>query len=170
MAAEIFVLRIVHVLGGVLWVGTAVFVAAFLMPAMKDAGPAAGPVMAGLQKRKMMVFMPVTAILTILSGIRLLMIVSNGFDGSYFATGSGRTFGWAGVIAIIAFLLGMFISRPAMGRAGAIAASLPSTPEAERGPLMQEMQALRERAAKISLLVAVLLVLTVLGMAVGRYA
>lgn len=170
MAAELFVLRIVHVLGGVLWVGTAVFVAAFLMPAMKDAGPAAGAVMAGLQKRKMMVFLPVTAILTLLSGIRLLMIVSNGFDGSYFSTGSGQIFGFAGILALVAFVLGMFISRPAMGRASAIAASLPATPEAERGPLMQEMNALRERAAKIAVLVAVLLVLTVAGMAVARYA
>ena len=39
------VLRIAHIVTGAFWVGTVIFLAAFLLPSLRAAGPAAGPVM-----------------------------------------------------------------------------------------------------------------------------
>ena len=50
----IFVARLAHILAGAFWFGTFVFVARFLMPAIKAAGPAAGPVMAQLHEGRQM--------------------------------------------------------------------------------------------------------------------
>ena len=38
----ILLLRVLHIVGGVFWVGTAVFIAAFLGPSLRAAGPAGG--------------------------------------------------------------------------------------------------------------------------------
>jgi hypothetical protein len=50
MAAEVLVLRLVHILGGIAWVGFAAFNTYFLIPSLGEAGPAAGPVMGGGHK------------------------------------------------------------------------------------------------------------------------
>ena len=72
MHVELILLRIIHVVGGVFWVGSALFNALFLFPALAQAGPAGGQIVQGIQKRGMMVTLPTVAILTMLSGIRLI--------------------------------------------------------------------------------------------------
>ena len=168
MAVELLVLRVVHVVGGILWVGAMAFNAFFLGPAMASAGPAAGQVAAGLMRRKIFVFMPVVAILTILAGIRLLMITSGGFAGDYFGRRAGMTFAIAGAIALIAFIYGMAVTRPAMAKVVALTQQAQSDP-ANRERIMAEIQATQQRAARATTVVAWLLLVTAVGMAIGRY-
>lgn len=169
MHAEVLVLRLVHVVGGALWAGGMVLLTMFLMPALQQAGPAAAPVMGALQQRRMMTYMPVIALLTILSGLRLYWIVSGGFAAEYVRSGAGVTFGAAALLATIAFVIGVGIGRPAMQRAGALMAGMQDQPEAERAALRAEADALRRRGARASLAAAVLVVLAAAGMAVARY-
>jgi hypothetical protein len=157
-------------MSGALWVGGVVLLSGFVMPALQQAGPAAaGPVMAGLAQRRAMTYMPVVAALAILSGFRLYWIMSDGFGAAYVESAMGLTFLVAGVIATIAFVIGMAVSRPAMGRVATLAQQLPSTPEPERPALQAEMQRLRARGRTSSLVVAWLVVLAAAGMAVARY-
>ena len=72
MSTELVVLRLVHILGGIFWLGSGLFTTFFLIPALGRAGPAAaGPVMGALQQRRLFTVLPVVALLTILSGVRL---------------------------------------------------------------------------------------------------
>ena len=61
-------LRVVHILGGIMWAGAAIFMALWFEPSVREAGPAGAPVMAGLEKHRYFVVMPVIAILTLISG------------------------------------------------------------------------------------------------------
>jgi uncharacterized membrane protein len=169
MAAEIIVLRVVHLVAGGIWVGTAVFVAALLMPSLVEAGPAGGSVMAALQKRRITAFLPAAAVLTLLSGLRLLWIDSAGFDASYFRSGIGGAFGLGAVLALTAFIIGMAVTRPSMNRAAVLSDSLPSTPEADRGALVDRIRTLRARGAAGGNLIAILVVLAMAAMSVARY-
>lgn len=170
MHAEIIVLRLVHVVCGMLWVGAIVFMAGFLTPAIQIAGPAAGgAIMGALQQRRAMTFLPVVAVLTLLSGFRLYWIMSDGFSAAYAHSPMGLTFGIAGIVATVAFILGMAIARPAMMRAGMLAQQLATVPEAQRGPLQAELARLRTRGRSMSIVVAVLVVLAGAAMAVARY-
>ena len=56
---EIIILRLVHVLGGLIWVGAGVFNVLFVGPALARSGPAAGSVMAEMRRRGMFVFLPI---------------------------------------------------------------------------------------------------------------
>jgi uncharacterized membrane protein len=169
MTSEILVLRIVHILGGAFWVGSAIYSTLFLVPALGTLGPTAGQVFGALQKRHLMNTVFVSSVLAILSGLRLLWIASGGSSSAYMATPVGRTFAWSGALALVAFLIGMLVSRPSGLRMGRIGAQLATAPADERPVLMAEMQRLRQRNTVGSMTVAVLLVLTTIGMSVARY-
>ena len=53
---------------GAMWVGMMAFMTFYLTPALNEVGPDAGKVMQALQKQKIMIVMPVIALLTIISG------------------------------------------------------------------------------------------------------
>jgi hypothetical protein len=163
-------LRLVHILAGTLWVGIAVFNPFFLMPTLQEAGPdAGGKVMAVLQRRGLMTLLPLLALLTILSGLGLFWRVSAGSAG-FFTSPTGHTLSMGAALAIVAFVIGMAITRPAMLRAGATMQSLsPSTAAEERARVMAEVQRLRQRGARSAQIVAVLLLIAAGLMAVARY-
>ena len=168
MQAELLVLRVIHVLGGIIWVGGGVMMAIFLAPAVAEAGPAGGQVMQGMMKRKMMIVLPVIALLTILSGLRLLMIMSGNFGPGYFQTGAGRTFATAGLLALIAFVFGFAVNRPIMMKMGTLSQSMASDP-ASKDAIAAEIKKLQGRAAMAGTTVLVLLLLAALGMSIARY-
>jgi uncharacterized membrane protein len=170
MTTEMLVLRLVHILGGMIWVGSGIFNSFFLLPTLAQAGPAASQVIAGLQRRRLFTILPIVALLTILSGIRLMQITSAGFSPAYFASTSGRTYAWSGVAAIVGFLVGIIVARPAAVRAGSIAATLgTTTDEATRASLTATLERLRRRSSITSSLSVALVVLAAAGMAVARY-
>src|SRR5687767_2751767 len=170
MNAEILVLRVVHVLGGIFWIGSGLFTSFFLMPAFAGSGPAAGAVMAGLQRRRLFTVLPIVAVLTILSGLRLMWIASRGFSPVYFESGMGRTFAVSGALAIIGFLISLVVARPAMVRSGQLAASAAAMPAGpERDAIGGRIGALQRRGAISSFAAVALVTLAGVGMAVARY-
>jgi hypothetical protein len=167
---EIVILRLVHILSATVWVGSAVFGSVILMPVLSGLGPAAGPVMAGLRERGMAAFMPTVALLTILSGLRLMWITSGGFSASYFATTWGATYAAAGAAAIVAFVLGVAVSRPHGIRMGALASRLASAADdATRIALTAELAAAQRKNTSLTWLLGGLLIASTSGMAVARY-
>ena len=101
--------------------------------------------MAGLQRRRLFTVLPIVAVLTILSGLRLMWIMSRGFSAAYFSTPAGLTFAVAGTAGIVAFLIAMFVTRPAAIRMGELGGAMAAASPDQRGALMNELTALRRR-------------------------
>jgi len=170
MRAEFLVLRLVHIIGGIIWVGSGVFAAFFLIPALSANRQVMPAVMEGLQKRRVFIIVPTAGLITILAGIRLLWIDSAGFAESYMQTGPGRTFSIGGTAAIIALLLQVFVARPAGVKLGAIAAKLAASPPApERDNLNAQAERLRRRNGIAALAAVLFGLLAASAMAVARY-
>ena len=167
MNAELIVLRLIHVLGGVFWVGAGLYNTFFILPALtRIGGPVPGQLMGALQQRRLFVIMPTVAVLTILSGARLWWLVGGGWH--YFQHRSGHIFAISGIFAILSFIVGMAISRPAGVRAGALMRSAASD-EASRKLIADEVAKLQYRALVSGYIAVALLVLAAAGMAVARY-
>ncbi len=116
-STTIILLRIVHIVSGVFWVGSALFVARFLLPSLRAVGPAAGPVMQQLnQTRKLPVYLMGAMLLTILSGITLIMHDSSVSQGAFMSSSTGRVFGVGGLLALIAGIVGLSVNMPAARR------------------------------------------------------
>lgn len=155
-------LRFAHVFSGALWVGMMAFQVFFLGPALAEVGPDAGKVMAALVKRKIPVYMPILALLTLVSGFWLFARMSGGNGGALMRTPMGMAFGIGGISALFAFVVGIVVMRPAMLRSIKLAES--------RDPAAaSEMQRLRARATTMGNVVTVLLLFALTTMAVARY-
>ena len=165
----IYALRLLHFLPGAFWFGTVIFAVRLLMPSLRAAGPAAGPVMAQLNQRGMSAALMGAAIVNIGSGIWLMFIVSGGAPGEWMKTGMGRMIGAGAACAILAMIIGVIVNPPAVKRMGQIAAAAaqrggPPSPEEAA-----EVQRLQKRMASANVFVAILLTLSVSAMAVARY-
>ncbi len=154
------VLRLVHIMSGAIWVGMFVFTNSFLMPALGDVGPDAGKVMVALAKRRIMTVMPLLAILTIGSGIWLMIRFGGGDGGAAMHSPMGRALGVGALAAIIAFVLGLTIVRPTMTKLAALGADPTKRDEIAR---------LRQRAGTVNQIVAILLLIALGAMAIARY-
>ena len=169
MQAELLVLRLVHVLGGIFWVGSALFMAIFLFPALGSAGPAAGQVMGAMQRRRIFTVLPVVAVLTLLSGVRLMQLTSDGFSAAYFGSPSGRVFAWGGTFAIAAFVIGMLIARPTGLKLGRLSALPAANDPAEQQNRNAERARLQRLVMVFGVVNLVLLLAAAAAMATARY-
>ena len=170
MDSLIVALRLIHIVGGVYWAGTIFFFVTFLEPSLRSLGPEGGKVMIRFFERGYLTLIPVVATLTLLSGLWLLWIFSSGFDSRYMGSTVGIAFSTGGLFAILAYVVGMTVMRPAGARIWEIARRLPvATDESARNALTAEMERLRARTGLAARTVFALLVIAVALMAIARY-
>ena len=169
MDIPLLLLRVVHVVAGVFWAGTVLFVVHFLEPAVRDAGPDGGRVMQALQKRRYMDVLPATAALTLLSGYGIYWRVFGRLFPGPGASGPELTLGIGGLAALAAFVVGVTVLRPSALRVGPLGAQLAQAEPDEKEALGAEIARTRNRVRVAGRTVAALLGLATLSMAVGRY-
>lgn len=162
-------LRAGHVLFAAVWVGAAVFLTTLLMPAVGDAGPAGGPVIAALERRRFHPFMASISGLTVLTGIYLYWRFTAGFDPSLSATRGAMVFGTGGLAGIIAFILGGAVVGRNAKKMGPLAARLAQAEPPQRPAIAAELAAVRQKVKSASILIIVLQFIALTAMAVGHY-
>jgi uncharacterized membrane protein len=170
MHAEILVLRLIHILSAITWVGSGIYASFFLIPAISGSPAAMMEVIAGLRRRRFFVILPVVATLTILSGLRLLWIASAGFASSYFDTATGKAFSWGGGVAIIAYIISYGVALPLnlrMAKIGARMKASAASPDVDR--LSGELNRLRRRTAVATTTAVIFGLIAASAMAVARY-
>src|SRR5688572_26586708 len=170
MDTYMVVLRVVHILAGVFWVGAALTTVFFIQPTARGVGPAAGPFMMHLAGRRRLVdFVLIAAGLTVLAGLLMYWRVSGGLDPDWIGSAPGISLTVGALCAIAALAVGGSIVRPtimatlAIGQAVA-ASGGPPTPEQAA-----ELQALQRRGTAAGKVVVPLLIVAVIGMAAARY-
>lgn len=169
MSTEILILRLIHILGGIFWLGAGLFSAVFLMPSVAAARMNPGPLFAELERRRYFVLLPIVAILTMLSGIRLLAITSGGFHEAYFATAQGLAYASGGASSLVAFAVSMVVSRPSNQRAAQLQANVPDLAGERLSAVQAEIARLRRRGGIATSVAVATLVLSGALMAVARY-
>ena len=170
MDVIVVTLRLVHVVCGALWVGMAVFTAFFMVPAIQDAGPDGGKVMAALQRRGIMTVLPALALGTLVSGVWLYLRAAAGMHAEFAASPTGMAFGLGGLASIVAYALGITVMRPSMMRAVTLGQTLGGLTDAsERERVMGEISKLRGRGVSVGRAVGGLLIFAVAAMGVARY-
>lgn len=162
------ILRLIHILAGIFWVGAAILLAGFLVPAMQATGREGGRFIQYLmQQRKLPVFIGVAMGLTILSGLAMYIRMSAATHGAWARSAPGMAYGVGAVAAIIAAFTGSMISGAAGRRMVALAPTIgPAGPTPEQ---QAEMGRLQGRIALGNRIVSVLLVVAASAMAVARY-
>ena len=169
MDLYMLVLRLIHVLSGVFWAGSAIFFPTLLIPSVGDAGEAGGKVMGALNERKLSTWLSAAAGLTVLSGILMYIRDSEFFSNNFMRTGPGIMFGIGGLAALGSLVVGGAIvgrSTKRLAELGKAVATSGGKPTPEQGA---EMGALSARVGRFSKINAVLLVIAVICMGTAQY-
>jgi uncharacterized membrane protein len=166
----LIVLRIVHVGAAMAWFGGAIVGGFFLQPTAEALGKAGQPFMEYLLKRRRLgVFFPIVATLTILAGGALYWRDSGGLQASWISTPTGLAFTIGGLAALVAYVGGFVLIGPSIAEQTAVQAEL-----ANGDGVPNEAQRLRLARAEARMRLSnrldlPLLLLAGLTMAVARY-
>jgi hypothetical protein len=166
------VLRFVHIVGGVLWVGAVFLLTMFVGPSAAEAGPSSGPLMSALvKKRRVGRVLGALAVTTVVAGwwMWLIGVAEVGSVESYVGSTFGLVLTIGGVLATIAAAVGI----PGVARPTERLVDLGDEIRASGGPPTEaqrtEMDGIRAMVRRNGLIVLVLLILAVGAMATARY-
>ena len=163
-------IRASHVLLAATWVGATAFMVLFVMPALKQTGPAAGPMMGAIARRGLNGFMGALGGLTVLSGFYLYWRLTGGFDPALSATRGAMVFGTGGIAGLLSVIIGGAVVGRSMAKMGDLGGKAMALPEGtERAALMTQSNAARDRGLTGARIVLVLQMIAVVCMAVGHY-
>lgn len=170
MSPLFLVMRVLHVFLGVFWAGTLMFAAVYLLPGMREAGPASVRVLVGMQRRGYFTAMPIAALLTVVSGFWLYGNLIQTGGPAWAGSMAARVYGVGAAAGVIALLFGVFWLRPTSINIVRVADRLSAAaPGAEREELEQELTRHRMRSTSAMHWVAGLLAIATVCMALARY-
>ena len=166
-------LRLVHILAGIFWVGATLVLAAFILPAARAVGPAAGQFMSQLMLRQRLQFwINVTMTLAILAGFALYGLDSRISGGGFGRSATGMTLGLGALLAIAAAGVGGAMAQPTARKLSDIAQRMQDALRGGGAPpaaLVAEAQPLQQKMQRALTIMSVLLVLSATAMAIARY-
>jgi hypothetical protein len=167
----LLLIRLIHIVIGVFWVGAVTFIAFFLIPSVRSIGPAGGALMQQLtQIRRMPAWLTGAGVLTILAGLLLYWHDSGGFGSvEWMRSGPGVTFGLGALLAIAGTGFGTAVNAPAARELGAIMARAQAAGAPPSDADLAVVQRLQARLAWGAQASAVLLLLAAAAMSVARY-
>jgi len=163
-------IRAAHVLVAALWIGSTVFSAALLMPALEGSGPAAGVLMGRLNRRGFPVYMSIVGATTMLSGVYLLWHFTGGFDSSVMTSREGLVFGAGGLAGILAGIIGgAVVGRSARALSHLLDGQITEADDHVHRALLSRAATLRNRMKIGTRAVIVLQMIALVFMSVGHY-
>ena len=159
------ILRVLHIVSGVLWAGGALVLYFFIAPTMGATGDA-GKQFAGhlMGKTRFTAFMMSVGGTTVLAGAFLYGIDSNWFQSEWMKTGTGMGFGVGATAGILAFVFGFMLGNTNKALA-ALGAQIQGKPTPEQ---LSELQALQKRQAMVGRWNAVFIMIAIFFMASAR--
>ncbi len=163
MDSYISLLHLIHIFSAIFWVGTTLFMVAFLEPAIHASGTASSQVMQKLvNDTRFSLVIALSGLLTVLSGLLLYWQIVGFETAVMFTTRLPLTLG--AVAGIAAAIVGTAVQ----GRASAQMVALGQQTAGQNGPPTSEQQsqltALQATIQRGSRLSAILMVLAVIGM------
>lgn len=162
--------RVVHVVAGTLWAGTAIFYFFLVEPAAKALGPNTSKFMQALiEKRRYPLYMNIASALTILAGALLYWNTSGGLQMVWIQSGPGLGFTIGSVAAVLAYLVGFFLLRPRAGRLGELGQQIGRSGGAPDRVQAAELQKLDQEMRSIERIDVILLTISLIMMATARY-
>src|SRR5215467_1578739 len=169
-AVTFLTIRAAHILVAALWIGSTVFMAALLAPAVDASGAAGGQLMARLQRRGFPIYMEAIGVTTVLSGLYLLWHFTGGFDLSVSTSHAGLAFGVGGVAGVLAGVIGGgVVGRSGKKLAQISASTMTIADDHVHRALLAEIASLKRRVRIGTRVVVGLQTTALVFMSVGHY-
>ncbi len=170
MSSLLFLLlRVLHVLLAAVWLGTTVFMSFMLMPVIEESGAAGGQIMVGLNRKGLTAFFGAIGGITVLTGIYLFWRFTGGFDPTISRTHAGMAYSVGGAAGLLAVIIGGSVVGRGSNKLVGLMSQLATLPEAQKGAVVHQANALRQRIKSFGFVVLALQVIALTLMAVAHY-
>jgi uncharacterized membrane protein len=166
MNVLVIALRLIHVVSGVFWVGSAVIFGFFISPSVAATADSGQKFMAHLvTKTRLTAAITGSAILTVLAGGSLYWIDSQGLTSPWQSSGPGVGFGIGALFALVGLVFGILVGRN-VNILGTLASQIQGKPTSEQ---MGKIQAAQKQLAYASPISTISQILALVCMATARY-
>ena len=162
-------LRLIHIVAGVFWVGGSVIMIGFVEPTVAAIGPDGAKFMQRFAgPSRFPLFMNLAAPLTTLAGL-VLYWMDSGFRIEWIVTRSGLGFTAGGVAGVAALILGAVVMGPTSAQMAALGQEMQVAGGPPTPVQVSRMRMLQDKLHQGGLWGAILLVVAVAAMSVARY-
>jgi hypothetical protein len=166
MNIYLLVLRLAHIIAGIIWGGGALIMEFFIGRTVMATGESGQKFVQHLMnKLRMHNFMTAMAITTILGGILLYWHDSDGFTSAWMKSSTGIGFTIGAIFGLIAFVFGAIFGA-ANAKLGQVGSQVQGKPTAEQ---LSQIQALQKRIQTVSPIHVYSMILAMIFMATARY-
>jgi uncharacterized membrane protein len=167
MNTLVIVLRLIHILGGVFWVGTSLLFDFFIIPSTRSTDQIGQKFLAHLISTKTHLGEAhgISAMLTALAGASLYWIDSQGFTSAWIRSAAGLGFGIGAIFGFFGVITGVLGALP-LRTLAETAAQIQESPTPEQ---MDKIQAAQKRLLVIGRIDSTVLILALMFMATARY-
>ena len=170
MDIVVLILRLLHIFGGIFWVGASFMLVGFLSPVLQASGQAGGQVMQRLMNgSRFGSIYGMAGIVTILAGVWLYWRSSGGLQLAWITTAPGLALTISGLAGIAAGVIGGGIAGRTAREIGQLNAQLSRSQGAPSEAQSSELRGLQQKMRRAQLLSVGLMIIAVAGMAVARY-
>ncbi len=160
------VLRLIHILAGVFWVGSNLLFGLFIGPTVAATAEAGQKFMAHMvTKAKITTRITAAAILTVLAGAWLYWLDSDGLTSAWKNSGPGIGFGIGGLLGLVGLVFGIMVGVNT-AKLGTLASQIQGKPTPEQ---MSQIQAAQKQLAYAGPVSTIALILALACMATARY-
>ena len=162
----VVVLRLIHVISGVFWVGAGLVMFFFIGPTLGATAEAGQKFAQHLMlQTRFTTILTTSAILTVLAGSSLYWIDSGGLSSAWTHSGAGLGFAVGAFFGLIGLVFGAMVGNT-NGALAKLGSQIQGKPTSEQ---LSQIGALRKRLSVVSPINAYSLIIATLLMAVARY-
>jgi uncharacterized membrane protein len=166
----LLLLRLIHIVAGVAWVGGAVVHTLFIEPSARATAPESGKFMQHFMvQRRFSVFMTISSLLTVAAGGLLFWYSSGGLKWAWISSGPGTIFSIGSVVAIFVFFLGLLMIKPRAERMGELGSAIAAAGGPPAPEQVAELHKIDRELSIIGRVDFALLLLALVTMATARY-
>lgn len=166
----LLLLRLVHVVGGILWVGAIVALAWFVVPTQRLEGAEGRRFLTRMMvERRFSPYLIALALGTLLSGFVLYGRAMMATHGQWASSRPAMIYGVGAITAVLAMIVGISMGGASERRMAAIEKRLQADRRGATAEETTQLEALAERAGRGARIASVLLLVTAVAMAVARY-
>jgi len=166
MNIYLLILRLVHIIAGIIWGGGALIMEFFISRTIAETGETGQKFVQHLMNKvRFHTFMTVMAFSTILAGALLYWHDSAGFSSAWMNSSAGIGFGIGAVFGLIAFVFGAIFGA-SNAKLGEVGSQIQGKPTAEQ---LAQIQAVQKRIKAVSPIHVYSMILAIIFMAIARY-
>jgi hypothetical protein len=170
MAPVIILLRIIHILSAIVWLGGMFTMAAFVLPTARRLGPAGGRFLQSLAGESgLSLVLTLSGLLTVVAGLFLYPFASGGFDRDWMRSANGMALGVGAVFGVFALLHGVLGQRPTADRFAALSREVEAGGGVPTSDQLARLTALRDKLAHGGIVGVSLASVAAIAMSIARY-